>query len=195
MNSAVCLLTSYTSNYSAFAALSIPHMKEYANRHGYEFRAVQNDDCVRRDGWRKIEPIRTALAAVFDFVFWVDIDALIVRKEVDIRSAAKPGADLHMAWHDQGPVRYGDPPHFNAGVMLIRSSDWARQFFMRVWDTPMQHKWGDQASILHLLGYDDILRLGPARSDEPARKRVATLDTAWNSIIGIEVADDPIIHH
>jgi hypothetical protein len=194
MNSSVCLLTSYTSNYSAFAALTIPHMEEYAERHGYEFRAVQNDDCDRKGGWIKIEPIREALAAGFDFVFWVDIDALVVRKDVDIRIAAKPGADLHMAWHDQGAIRFGDPAHFNSGVMLIRSSDWARDFFMRVWETgQLQHAWADQATILHLSGYDDILRLGAARPEE--RKHVATLDTAWNSIVGIEVADDPIIHH
>ena len=196
MNSTVCLLTSYTSTYSAFAALSIPHMKDYAGRHGYEFRAVQNDDCDRKGGWIKIEPIREALAAAFDFILWMDIDALVVRKDVDIRIAQKPGADLHMAWHEQGIIRSGIPAHFNTGIMLIRSSDWARQFFMRVWDTgQLQHPWTDQATILHLLGHDHILRLGAARPDEPNRKRVATLNTVWNSIIGIEVADDPIVHH
>jgi hypothetical protein len=171
-------------------------MKEYAGRHGYEFRVIQRDDCDRKRGWIKIEPIRAALAAGFDFVLWMDIDTLVIRKDVDIRIAAKPGADLHMAWHEQGPVRYGDPAHFNAGIMLIRSSDWARHFFMRVWDTgQLQHIWTDQATILHLLGYDDVLRLGAARPDEPNRERITILNTAWNSIIGIEVADDPIIHH
>jgi hypothetical protein len=196
MSSAVCLLTSYTSTYAAFAALSVPHMKEYAGRHGYEIRVIQRDDCERKGSWIKIEPIRAALAAGFDFVFWIDVDTLVVRKDVDIRIAAKPGADIHMAWHEQGPVRFGDPAHFNAGIMLIRSSDWARHFFMRVWDTgPLPHKWSEQATILHLLGYDDILQLGAARPDEPSREHIATLDTAWNSIIGVEMADDPIIHH
>lgn len=171
-------------------------MKEYADRHGYDFRVIHRDDCGRRGGWIKIEPIRTALAAGYDFVFWMDIDALVIRKDVDIRTAAKPEADLCMAWHERGPVRHGDPGHFNTGVMLIRSSDWARHFFARVWDTgQIQHKWRDQATVHHLLGFDDVLQLGAARPEEPNRGCIAILDTAWNSIIGIEVADDPIVHH
>jgi hypothetical protein len=196
MNSTVCLLTAYSTSYSALASLSIPHIKEYADGQGYEFRAIHRDDCERKGGWIKIEPIRATLKAGFDFVFWMDVDTLVIRNDVDIRTAVEPEADLHMAWHDQGPIRNGDPAHFNTGIMLIRSSEWAQNFFARVWDIgQIQHKWTDQATVLHLLGYDDILKLGAARPDEPSRAHIATLDTAWNSIIGIEMADDPIIHH
>ena len=196
MPPSICLLTAYASNYSAFAALSIPHMKAYAACHEYDFRAIQTDDCDRAGGWIKIDSIRSALSADYEFVFWMDVDALVVRKDIDIRTAVRPGADIHMTWHGRGPPQFGDPAHFNAGIMLIRCSQWSRRFFRRVWDAgPLPHKWNDQAAILHLLGYDDILHLGPSRPREPGRKCIATLDAAWNSIIGIEVADDPIIHH
>jgi lipopolysaccharide biosynthesis glycosyltransferase len=177
------------------ANLSVPHVKEYAGRHGYEFRVFQRDNCARPQGWTKIEPILDVLADGFDFVLWLDADTLVARKDVDILAAAQPGAHLHMVWHDFDPRQFPEPPHFNSGVMLIRSSEWARSFFTRVWETNrLPHHWHDQAAILHHLGYDDILGLGPSRPDEPSRERVANMDLAWNSVIGLE-APDPIIHH
>ena len=74
VNASVCILTAYTSNYADMAALSVPHMREYAKREGYEFRAIQRDDCERNGGWVKIEPITEALAAGFNFVLWLDAD-------------------------------------------------------------------------------------------------------------------------
>jgi hypothetical protein len=67
MSSAVCLLTSYTSTYAAFAALSVPHMKEYAGRHRYEIRVIQREDCERKGSWIKIEPIRAGARSRFRF--------------------------------------------------------------------------------------------------------------------------------
>lgn len=196
MNSTVCVLTAYTSTMADMAALSVPHMREYASRHKYDFLAIERDDCSRRGTWVKIETIRETLAAGFNFILWLDVDILVIRKDMDVRSAVQRDADLHMVWHDLDHISPPIPSHFNAGVMLIRVSDWARQFFMRVWETSeLPHVWADQAAILHLLGYDDILRLGPSRPDEPNRERVARMDIAWNSIPGIGMADDPIIHH
>jgi hypothetical protein len=190
----ICVLTAFTSSLGDIAAISVPHMKNYSNYHDYEFRVVERGDYPREGHWLKIEAIRDELAAGFDFVLWLDVDTLIVRTDVDIRSAIQPGADLHMVWHDTPPAIA--PPHFNTGVMLIRSSDWSRKFFERVWETgQLPHFWKDQAAILHLLGFDDILNLGPGRSDEPNRKRITKLDLAWNSMVGVVIAQDPIIHH
>jgi hypothetical protein len=199
MRPTVCLLTAYNSAYDAFAALTIPRMQAYANRYGYVFRAIRSDDCERRGGWIKIAPIRAALAEQFDYVFWIDADALIVRQDIDIAAAMHGQADLQMAWHGPETSRLdgGDfQPHFNSGVMLIRATEWSRSCFARVWDTgPVAHAWNDQATILHLLGRDDILELGAERPDEPDRSHVDHLDCIWNSIPGVAMATDPVVHH
>lgn len=188
-NPTVCILTAYTPDFSDIAAIAVPHMREYAARQGYECRVVERA-CARKGGWVKIEPIGEALSAGFDFVLWLDADALVVRKDVDVRAAIDDTADLWMAWH---PI---DDHHYNSGVMLIRSSDWARAFFARVWERgPIDHRWNDQATILHLLGYDDAVALGPRRTGEPNLRHVAALDAAWNAIVGYDLSDDPVIHH
>lgn len=199
MKPSVCLLTACNSTQQPLAALTVPRMQVLAQAHGYDMRALQGDNWQRPRGWLKIEAIRSALDDGFDFVFWLDVDTVVLRSDVDVRTAAVDGADLHMVWHGPDTSEVADKnlvPHFNSGVMLIRATDWSRDFFSRVWDVgQLPHPWFDQATILHLLGYDDCLGLGPARPDEPNRSRLARLDTAWNSVPGLAAAPDPIIHH
>lgn len=174
-------------------------MGRFADAHDYEFRAIQRDDCERKGGWIKIEPIMATLVAQFDYLLWMDIDALVVRKDVDIREELSQGADLQMVWHGADTCRLEVDsfiPHFNSGVMLIRNTPWARRFFARVWETgPVSHPWNDQATILHLLGFDGLLGLGSDEPKNPGRNHIARLDSRWNSIVGVAVAMDPIVHH
>jgi hypothetical protein len=162
-------------------------------------RADYRDQWARPRGWIKIEAIRAALEDDFDFLFWIDADAIVLRRDADIRTAAIDGASLQMAWHgpDTSKIEAANfVPHFNSGVMLIRVNDWSRDFFRRVWDVgQLPHHWSDQATMLHLLGYDECLGLGPNRPEEPDRNRLARLDTIWNSAPGLAVASDAIIHH
>ena len=201
MKPSVCILTAYNSALQPLATFTVPRMHAFAQAHGYEVRFIHRDDWERRRGWIKIEAIRGILDGNFDFVFWIDVDAVIARLDVDVRIGAVDGAQLHMVWHGDHntSVQLRDHnfvPHFNSGVILIRVTDWSRDFFRRVWDVgELGHRWADQATILHLLGYDNILALGSERPDEPSRLCVAHLDDAWNAIPGFSTTRDPIIHH
>jgi hypothetical protein len=174
-------------------------MKAFAATHGYEQRFIHGDNWKRPRGWLKIEAIRAALEDGFDFILWMDVDAIVLRNDVDVRTAAVDGADLHMAWHgpNTSEIMATDfVPHFNSGIMLIRATEWSRAFFKQVWEIgQLRHPWFDQATILHALGFDECLGLGPDRPGEPNRSRLARLDTAWNSIPGLATVPDPIVHH
>jgi hypothetical protein len=195
----VCLLTAHDTVQQPLAAFTVPRMRAFAEAHGYEQRAIHGDHWQRPRGWLKIEAIQAALDDRFDFIFWMDIDTIVLRSDVDVRMAAVDNAHLHMAWHgpETSEIMATDfVPHYNSGIMLIRATDWSRAFFKQVWETgQLRHPWFDQATILHLLGYDGCLGLGPNRPDEPNRSRLARLDTAWNSIPGLAMAPDPIVHH
>jgi len=199
MKPSVCLLTAYDSVQQPLAAFTVPSMHAFAQAHGYTVRAVYREDWERPRGWIKIEAIRAVLENNFDFVFWIDVDSIILRRDIDVRTAAVDGAYLQMAWHGPDTSRIearNFVPHFNSGIMLIRVNDWSRDFFRRVWEVgQLPHHWFDQATILHLLGYDDCLGLGPNRPDEPNRCRLARLDTAWNSAPGLAEVPNAIIHH
>jgi hypothetical protein len=95
----VHLLTAYNSLHESIASIAIPSMRRLAGANNYSFEAVRRDDCLRNVGWIKIDPIRDALAGNTDYELWLDIDALPVRYDADIRAIANPDADLHLSWH------------------------------------------------------------------------------------------------
>jgi hypothetical protein len=197
----ILVVTAYTPDFARTAACSIPTMKAWCETFGLQFRAVELSDPPRRRGWLKTPVIRDALSAQTDWVFWVDADAVVLRNDRDIRTACRDDASLLMAWHsaetaDMVSDWMRTHPHYNAGVMLIRADDWSRDFFRDVWDAGEieGQGWTDQARIHEMLGYRDVLGLGP---DEPSalRARVAPLDTTWNSIPGAAMMPDPVICH
>jgi hypothetical protein len=106
----------------------------------------------------------------FDFLLWLDVDTLIIRDDIDIRSVIEPGVDLYLSWHGPETAARCWPnfsPHFNTGVMLIRNGSWSSDFFSRVWEVGQidSAPWRDQSTIIRLLGYDNVHELG---SHDPA---------------------------
>jgi hypothetical protein len=80
--------------------------------------------------------------------------------------------------------------------MRTSSDSCAEPFFAKVWDVgnvPLH--WRDQGAILHLLGYDSLIGMGSENPTSPYRCHVAPLDPVWNSVPGVAMAVDPIIHH
>jgi hypothetical protein len=196
----VLLLTAYDQSFADLASLTLPRMRAYAERNKCEFRAITEIDSSRPGGWLKIPPIRQALSEGFDFILWIDADALLIRNDVDIRDEVRPNHDLSLSWLGPETTDWQAPPdvvgHFNTGVMLIRNTPWAHDFFARVWaSTPMDHSWWEQATILHLLGYNNLIGKGIEDPTNVDRQRVHKLDPAWNSVPGIAMAADPIVHH
>lgn len=176
-----CIVTAYQGDdFAQFAALTLPRMEAFAARHGYELVVHKQDGSGFTDSWMKVPAIISALRSDFDFVLWLDIDVLILRTDRDILEDAQPGVDLLVSWH--GPDTRLDgmpfPPHHNAGVYLIRRSEWSLEFFTRLlaMHGEVNHPWLDVAN-------------------EIDRAHVGHLDPIWNSIPGIAMAADPIIHH
>ena len=103
-------------------------------------------------------------------------------------------------WHGPDTARLDGlpfPPHFNAGVYLIRTSEWSAEFFARIlaMHATNDHPWQEQAALHKLLGYNAALGTGPDIPNERDRAHVARLDPVWNSIPGVAMAADPAIHH
>lgn len=199
--SKILLLTGYNSAFEPIAALTIPKLREYAARHAHPILVHEEMDAGSlAPSWAKIAFIRDALASDVNFVFWIDADALIVRPDQDIRDYISGDGDLHIAWHGPEDAQIMWPgfiPHYNAGVMVVRNTAWARDFFERVWfwRGKIKHYWNDQAAIHHVLGHMSTLGMGEDIENESDRSRVVHLDCAWNTIPGGIVVENPIVHH
>lgn len=196
-----CIVTAYHGDdFTKLATLTLPGMEAFAARHGYELIVHRPDGSGFTDSWMKVPAIISALQGGFDFVLWLDIDALILRTDRDILKDAQPGADLLVSWHGPETARLDGmpfPPHYNTGVYLIRRSEWSLEFFTRLLALhgKTTHPWLEQAALLAMLGYNEPLGNGPNVANELDRAHVGRLDPIWNSIPGIAMAADPVIHH
>lgn len=135
-----------------------------------------------RGGWDKVNTIKKALEAGYEFVFWVDADACIVDMQTDLRDAFKFQAsdntgDIGACIHDA----HGIPKHHNVGVLFMRNSppvvnfvnDWLASY-------PGDLQWMEQGAFNDLLKgkYSNLL---------------FTLDDRFNSTYQVNESKNPVI--
>jgi hypothetical protein len=93
----VLMLMGCDSAHAPLAKIAVPAMQRYADRHRCQLRFVTEAAFSRHPSWIKISSMQEALTEEFDFVLWLDADALIVRNDVDVRTAIHPTADLQLS--------------------------------------------------------------------------------------------------
>jgi ADP-heptose:LPS heptosyltransferase len=176
---ATMLLQQASGRYTRMLDVSGSSHNAYAARHGLTFCAVRGDlQCERAAHWNKVLLIQRALENGFELVVWLDADTLIVNLEADLREALGDGPPIGMCRH---PIPWEEQPwHFNSGVIFVRNTPLAHEFFQRVWDAgPVQHRWQEQ------------LRINQVSGQMPAA--VQAIDAKWNSTLNVNACKNPVI--
>ncbi|MGH2916591.1 MAG: hypothetical protein ACRDMX_16560 [Solirubrobacteraceae bacterium] len=161
----------------------------YAQRHGYDLRLdTEPLDRSRPAPWSKVLILRE-LVARYELVVWIDADAVIVDRRVDIASELRDGCFLHLVEH----VVDGRPRP-NTGVMALRGGERSVAFLDAVWalDRYVTHRWWENAAVCELLGYgvDPPQRL----ASTAWREQTAFLSGRWNWITDARVPGARIRH-
>ena len=162
-----------TGPHGALLDLTRRRHQSYALQHRMDFwRITEPQQNERVRVWDKILLILKALHAQanYQWVFWIDADALIARPSVDLRRALRSGSELGMVIHP-------NPYHFNAGALYLRNTPAAKAFFEAAWGLwPVDHPWEEQTAMNRLLARSRWEGFQP-------------LPATWNSTWGVnEVA-------
>ncbi len=186
------LVTLAAGNYLQLLELSRITFRSYAKKWGYDFVEITESwDKSRPYAWTKLLVIRDLLEK-YDFVFYVDSDALILRDDTDISTIV----NADFAW-PVGPVNGKKCP--NAGIMAIRSTEVSKKLFELAYSQRdlIFNGWWEQAALMRVLQYEDPRQHEIHWRDfhlERLPIRITELDSSWNSTIQ-EFAKDPIIRH
>lgn len=165
---------------------------DYAKKWDYDFVEVKESwDESRPYAWTKLLAIRDLLDK-YDFVFYVDSDALILRDDIDVATIAH----TDFAW-PVGPVNGRICP--SAGIMAIRSSESSKKLFDLAYcqNDLIYNGWWEQAALMRILQYEDPRDHERHWSEfnlDKLQIGITELDSSWNSTIQ-EFAIDPIIRH
>jgi len=149
----ICLTTYFDKNFSELGELCLKSMRKYAKKYGYDVKTLNNISSKRPPAWNKVLVIQRLLEDKknYDFIFWIDSDALFINFNEDIKKEIAPGKDFYIAKHS-----FSGENAPNSGVMLIKNTKWSRDFLQAVWDNSeyiFSIGW-ENSAINNLLGFN-----------------------------------------
>lgn len=123
----IAVVSMWDEGQSGLAAITSPNKAAYCRRHGYDWLPRTSGFAPGRPvAWSKIPFIRDALAD-HDWVFWSDVDSLVMDPSVPLESLLQTQADLVITEDVNG---------INSGSFLLRRCEWSRAFLDALWSHP-----------------------------------------------------------
>lgn len=175
----VCVVTGHTGEaWDRLAALTLPALAAYCDRHGYELCDVSADLPTLADGrppsWGKVRALGVVLYDC-DVAVWIDADVLVMPGAPPIHAELLADEWQALVVHH---VPEGMVP--NCGVWVLRppmvdvlDSMWRRIEYVT-------HPWWEQAALIAEMDYDTAHSIFQ-RNDNRLWLHTAVLDTRWNA--------------
>jgi len=145
----IAIITSYTNHirwdnygkcdYGDFASLN---HHEYANKHGYSYikKIVDNNDYQDwHPTWIKIDVLKTYLP-IFDYVVWIDADAVFYNQDIKIEDFIEEGIDLIIPKMESDQTTKNVWTHTSTGLMVWKNSEWSNNILNLLWNEPKQFR-------------------------------------------------------
>lgn len=180
MNDAILIQQVYPDlEYKPMLELTRQWNTEYCVKHNFDYQCVI--DAVMPEwnpfetgGWAKIELIRRAMKDGYKYIVWLDADALIKDREIDLRNAVEENK-IGACWH-----RIPQLHHWNVGVMYIHNSEDTRAF-VNQWMAsypPPPDGWFEQG-VFNRMGKSCNV--------------VSTISDKWNATLDVNLVPDAVV--
>ena len=163
------------------AEYSVPTFKAYAKRHGYGFKMI-NRYTDQHPAWQKVFAFQDYLQT-YDLVFWIDIDAIIVKQDRDIADVFNYAKGFQAI-----PCEPDEP---NTGVWVMRNTVLAHKFIDYIIDLSPDYPSPcyEQEVVREVLGYDSY------NANLNYVRETILLPEKWNNIHGNVPESEEIIRH
>lgn len=145
----IAIITSYTNsirwdNYGKcdYCDLCSFNHHEYANKHGYSYikKIVYNEDYKDwHPTWIKIDVIKNYLP-IFDYVVWIDADAVFYNQEIKIEDFIEDGIDLIIPKLELDRVSGNVWTNTTTGFMIWKNSEWSKNVLNELWNNPKEYR-------------------------------------------------------
>jgi hypothetical protein len=145
----ICILTSYTDkirwgDYGKcdYGDLASNNHLEYANKHGYSYmkQIVSDSDYLDwHPTWIKIDILLKTLS-LFDYVVWIDSDAVFVNQDIKIEDLINDGVDLVIPKLEMDRVSGNMWTHTTTGFMIWKNSEWSNNMLNTLWSEPKDYR-------------------------------------------------------
>ena len=151
-----------TGNAEQFLDCAAPLHEHACKKYGYDYIVERRAASNRHVYWEKQRMLAHAAAHGYDFICWLDTDALWLGETslLDVWANASSSAVFAATFHGQRHDGLGHHyDHVNAGVLFVRNIAGNAQPALALWASvdDAGHPWGDQHSLNQLLNAQPAL--------------------------------------
>ena len=126
----ICVNTFFTPSYAPLAAIVIPNLIKYCNKHGYKYLINETSD--DKFHFVKIKDTRKLLD-VFDVTFTIELDAMIMNHKIKIESFLDEENEMYYTTDRNGA---------NFGVSLWKSTPYTKELLDKL--ISLENEFGDE---------------------------------------------------
>lgn len=143
------------------ADLAVPRWKEYCKEYDIDFEVFKLPQKGSRVDfcWDKIELCQKELKKHVDYLIWVDIDILLINKEIS--------PSEFVVFSDNPITMCSDSNGLCTGFFVIKNNTWGKKYidtmlFLRspileVEKTMLSINAGDQSCAKYMMGFQDVM--------------------------------------
>jgi hypothetical protein len=164
-------------DYRPMMELTKARNETYCERYAFDFWYITKQDGLKYSnvfdgGWAKVELIQRALAQDYQYIVWLDADALVKDMDTDLRDGCIEG--IGACWH-----RIPQLNHWNTGVLFVQNTPETVKFIDE-WlaSYPGQRQWMEQGEFNRLAMQS---------------KTVQTISDRWNATLNYSMVPDAVI--
>uniref|UniRef100_A0A7S0JI40 Nucleotide-diphospho-sugar transferase domain-containing protein n=1 Tax=Calcidiscus leptoporus TaxID=127549 RepID=A0A7S0JI40_9EUKA len=143
----VTTCTADSLHYEQLCAYVRHNFAAYARKHSYGLRFFDTQllhTARGGSGWSKLAALLSVLShPQVDYAFWVDSDSIFLNFELPL-DGLLPAGEMRMT------ITGDHNCMFNAGVFLLRNSDWARQLLLQAYDVYPAPRMGFTPEVLSM---------------------------------------------
>jgi hypothetical protein len=164
-------------SYLPMLELTRERNKAYCIRWQMDYQCLESASSVqyadaKAGAWVKVELIKFALAKGYQYIIWLDADAMIKDLDTDLRDGCIGG--IGACW-----MRIPQLHHWNVGVMYVTNTPPVKEF-IDAWlaNYPGEKQWMEQG-VFNRLGMQS--------------KVVQTISDRWNATINYTMCPDAVV--
>ena len=155
------ILTYHDDNYKKIADLVLPYLEKYCKKHNYKLvkRSENYLNENRPKSWAKIKAIQEEFSKTNDWIFWIDIDAIIINDQIKIEDIVDEKFDIIFSTDGY----YAKPWNYwpSCACFFIRKTDKTVELLNKIWNQPeevINHCWWEQMGLLKAINENPHLR-------------------------------------
>ena len=190
----ICCATLYDPSFALIGRFCRNSMIQYGRRQGYDVVHSPGGTSTRPLSWHKLQLVESLFDVGYDFVFWIDADAVFVDFDTDVAELIRPGKHIYLA---KPRIDGRDFP--NMGIFLMRNCEWSRAFLRQLWSLEqyIDHPWWETAAMKHLLYRDEFADHGIVNRDGPhlSEEHLQWISGRWNYLPRVTKDEPPVIKH